>query len=212
GRGAAGEVPRTLRPGARSVSPGQTAALAGAGARATGLPWIAVVLGLAVVIGFVLYRVQRWLARRTHRVFNVGLVLASVVLVAVVLWLAVAFAAARSSLDRAVAHGSAPAEALAQAAIGFPQPRGDQGLNLLSRSGEATCVQDFRSVRDRLGAGPGTLLTTAAQASAGGASPAAARWTAAAARDAVPWYAVNERIYNLDGAADYAGETQVVTG
>jgi len=202
----------TLLPAARTVYTRQNAALAAASARATGLPWIAVVLGLAVVIGFVLYRVQRWLARRTHRVFNVGLVLASVVLVAVVLWLAAAFAAARSSLDRAVAHGSAPAEALAQAAIGFQQARGDQVLNLISRSGDATFVQDFRSVRDRLGPGPGTLLTTAAQASAGGASPAAARWTAAAARDAVPWYAVNERVYNLDGAADYAGETQLVIG
>jgi hypothetical protein len=48
------------------------ASLAAAGGRATGLPWPIVVLVLAVVIGITMYRAQRWLRRRTHRMVNYG--------------------------------------------------------------------------------------------------------------------------------------------
>ena len=53
---------------------------------------------LAVVTGFALYRTQRWLTRRTHRVFNYGLVTASAALIIRVVWLLVTFAVARSDL------------------------------------------------------------------------------------------------------------------
>ena len=39
-------------------------------------------------------------------------------------WLIVSFAVARAELQRAVGHGSAPAETLAQAAIDTQQARG----------------------------------------------------------------------------------------
>jgi len=168
-----------------------------------------VVVLLAIVLGFVLFRVRRWLTRRTHRIINYGLLIASLVLVASVLWLVVAFVVARADLQRGVGHGSAPAETLAQAAIDTQQIRGDEILNLISRSGDTTFVQDFDSLRGTLGPGPGTLLTNAAAASPSGAG---ARWAAAAARDEQAWYAVNNRVYGLDKRAQYLKETQLVTG
>ena len=199
----------TLLPAARSVYAQENAGLTAASARATGLPWIAVVLVLAIGIGVVLYRVQRWLWRHSHRVVNYGLVTATAVLAAGALWLAVAFVVARADLQRGVGHGSAPAETLAQAAIDTQQIRGDEILNLISRSGDATFVADFGSVRAQLGPGPGTLLTNAA-----GSSPAGAGtlWAAAAARDVQPWYAVNDQVYRLDAQARYAQETRLVIG
>ncbi len=199
----------TLLPAARAIYAQENANLAGASARATGLPWIVVVLVLAIVIGFVLYRVQRWLTRRTHRVVNYGLLAASVALTVGVLWLVIAFAVARGDLQRGVGHGSAPAETLAQAAIDTQQARGDEILNLISRSGDATFVADFQSVRSKLGPGPGTLLTDAALSSPSGAG---ARWAAAAAHDAQAWYTVNDQVYRLDSAAHYAAETHQVIG
>ena len=50
---------------------------------------------------------------------------------------------ARADLQHGVGHGSAPAETLAQAAIDAQQIRGDEILNLISRSGDSTFVADF---------------------------------------------------------------------
>jgi hypothetical protein len=192
------EMHVALLPAAQKIYQQENTALTASSAQATGLPWIVVVVVLAIVLGVVLFGVQRWLTKRTHRIVNYGLLAASVVLVATVVWLAVAFVVARSDLQRGVGHGSAPAEMLAQASIDTQQARGDQVLNLISRSGQAPFVQ-----------GQGTLLTGAASSSASGAG---ARWTAAAARDEQAWYAVNNQVYSDDKKADYLGETPLVTG
>jgi hypothetical protein len=203
------EMHLTLLPAARSSYAQENAQLAADSAGATGLPWVAVAVVLAIVIGFVLYRAQRWLLRRTHRVFNYGLLAASVLLAVAAGWLIIAFAVARSDLQHGVSHGSAPAETLAQASIAVQQARGDEILNLISRSGDASFVQNFHAVRAQLGPGPGTLLTDAAVSSGGG--PGAAP-TSAAAQVARTWYAANDQVYRLDLAANYAAETQLVIG
>jgi hypothetical protein len=201
------EMHLTLLPAARTIYLQQNAALAASSAQATGLPWVVVAVLFAIVLGAVLYRVQRWLTRRTHRVVNYGLLAATLALVGCTLWLVIAFVVARSDLQRGVGHGSAPAETLAQAAIYTQQARGDEVLNLISRSGDTTFVQDFQALRSKLGPGPGTLLTDAEQASASGAG---ARWVAAAARDEQAWYAVNNQVYTLDKKSEYYAETQLV--
>jgi len=202
------EMHLRLLPAARTIYTQENAALDASSARATGLPWIVVVVLLAIVLGFVLFRVQRWLTRRTHRIVNYGLLIASLALVASVLWLVVAFVVARADLQRGVGHGSAPAETLAQAAIDTQQARGDEVLNLISRTGATAFQQDSQSLRKNLGPGPGTLLTTALAASPSGDG---ARWAATAARDEQAWYAVDDQVYRLDKASNYRTETQLVT-
>ncbi|MGH3410156.1 MAG: hypothetical protein ACRDRJ_47820 [Streptosporangiaceae bacterium] len=148
-------------------------------------------LALALAIGFVLLRTQRWVSGRTHRIVNYGLLGATLVLVAGAVWLVAAFGVAWADLSKGVGHGSAPAKTLAQADIAAAQARGDEVLNLISRSGDTSFEQDFAKVRGELGPGPGTLLTTAG-------------------RDARTWYGVNQHLYSLDLAANYAKETQLV--
>jgi hypothetical protein len=203
------EMHLTLLPAARSSYLQENARLSAASARATGLPWVVVVVGLAVITVFVLIWAQSWLRRRTHRIVNYGLLGASAVLAVGMLWLIIAFVIARGDLHRGVGHGAAPAETLAQASIAVQQARGDELLNLISRSGDTSFEQNFDVVRSQLGPGPGTLLTSAAASSQGGpgALPAAA-----AARDAQAWYVSNEQVYRLDVAANYAAETQLVIG
>jgi len=142
-------------------------------------------------------------------VVNYGLAIASVVLVASVLWLAVAFVVARADLQRGVGHGSAPAETLAQAAIDTQQARSDEILNLISRTGATAFQADSTALRKTLGPGPGTLLTNAASASPAGAG---ARWAAAAAGDERAWYAVDDQVYQLDKSSQYFNEIQLVIG
>jgi hypothetical protein len=199
----------TLLPAARTIYAQENAGLTTASARATGLPPIVVAVVLALIIAVVLIRSQRWLWRHTHRVVNYGLAGATALLLACSLWLIVAFTVARADLHQGVGHGSAPAETLAQAAIDTQQIRGDEILNLISRSGDTTFVQDYTKVRGDLGPGPGTLLTDAAASSPAGAGE---QWASAAGSDVRPWYAVNDQIYRLDAQARYAAETRLVTG
>jgi hypothetical protein len=198
----------TLLPAARASYARENAALTAASARATGLPWIVVMLVLAVVLGLALALAQRWLSARTHRVFNLGLLAASAALVVSVLWLAGAFGLARSDLQRAAGHGSVPGEALAQAAIDTQQARGYEVLNLISRSGDATFVKDFQAVRAKLGPGAGTLL----DAAAGHSATAGGQWASRAAGDVRAWYAVIGQAYALDSKAQYTAETALVIG
>jgi hypothetical protein len=199
------EMHLTLLPAARSSYLDENARLAAASSDATGLPWIIVVLVLAAVTGLVLYRTQRWLTRRTHRVVNYGLAVASAALLVASAWLISAFGVARADLQHGVGSGAAPAETLSQAEIAAAQGRGDELLNLISRSGDASFEQNFQLVRGELGPGRGSLLSAAA------GSPGAAQ-VAAAQRDALAWYVANEKVYQLDVAANYAAETQLVLG
>ena len=88
------------------------------------------------------------------------------------------------------------------------QARGDEVLNVISRSGATSFQQDFAALRHELGPGPGTLLTEGIATSASSAVPAAQ----AAGREAPAFYAASSRIFSLDLAAAYARETQLVLG
>jgi hypothetical protein len=203
------EMHLVLLPAAHSSYQQENASLEAASAAATGLPWIIVALVLAVATALVLYAAQRWLARRTHRLVNYGLLAASAALVLSSVWLIIAFAVARADLHHGVGSGAAPAETLAQADIAAQQGRGDELLNLISRSGDASFEQNFQLVRGELGPGPGSLLSSAAALS--GSSPGGSL-TAAAAREAPAWYTANEQVFRFDVAANYREETQLVIG
>jgi hypothetical protein len=198
----------TLLPAARSIYASANARLAAQSAQATGLPWIVLALVLSAGLGLTLYRAQRWLSRRMRRTINYGLLLASVVMVATAMWLVVAYAVARGDLQDAERHGSAPAQSLAQASITAQRGRGDQILNLISRSGSTSFQGDFTTARRQVGPGPGTLLASAAADSTG----EAAAQVAGAGRDAAAWYTISDRAFGLDVAADYAAETSLVIG
>jgi hypothetical protein len=190
------EMHVTMLPAARSVYAQENAQLMRASAQATGLPLAVIVLvaGLAVLV--LLFRAQRWLTRRTHRTVNVGLFLASAAAIAALVWLVVALTGSRSDLLQATEHGSGPTQTLAQADITALQARGDETINLISRTGDADFQQNFHAAQSELS----TELSSAGSN------------TAAAGRTATAWFAVNQRAQQLDAAADYGAETQLEIG
>jgi hypothetical protein len=198
----------TLLPAARDVSAQANARLTAASGQATGLPLVLVLLVAAAVLGYVLYRAQRWLLHRTHRRLNPGLVVASVAGVVSLVWLAVAFAVARADLLEARNHGSAPVAALAQADIAALQARADESLTLIDAGGDDTFQADFVATAHRLGPGAGTLITDAVTAAHGspGAGPAAAAATAATA-----WYAAHRTVRSLDDNGKHTQAVRLVT-
>ena len=199
-----------LLPAAKTVFDQRNDVLAAASGQATGLPLVIVALLLAIITGIVLYRAQRWLTRRTNRVLNVGLALASLLLVISAAWLLVGFLAGRSDLDAGIRNGSQPAQELAQASIGVQQIRGDAVLNVISRSGDTSFQSDFTRTSGNVGPGPHSLLSAAAAAQASGSQ--AASLVAAAEREASTWYTANANVYTLGADADYARERDMVIG
>jgi hypothetical protein len=173
--GEASNLMRTrLLPAADGLYAQENARLAAADGQATALPILAMIVAIAV--GFVLLRAQRWLTRRTHRTFNSGLVAASVAGLVSLIWLLTGLTVARVQLLDARDHGSAPVEALAQADIAALGAHADESLTLINRVGDDANQANFLKAERRLGPGPGTLLTQAAAAASGspGAGPAAA--------------------------------------
>ncbi len=198
-----------LLPAARTIYTQENAALTSASAQATGLPLVALALLLAIGLGVVLFRAQLWLTRRTHRTVNYGLLLASGALLVVSVWMVVAFVSARSSFGQGLGHGSTPAEAMAQAGIAAQQARGDQVLNLISRSGSSSFKADFTVEQHRIGPGDGTLLDSAGSSAPAGNGASA---VTSAGRDAKTWYSASDKVFALDLASNYAAETHLVIG
>jgi hypothetical protein len=207
---AAEETNLVLLPNAKAVFTQENDALAAASGQATDLATIIAALVLAVITAVVLYRAQRWLARRTNRVLSVGLALTSVLLVGSALWLAASFLAARSHLDHAIGQGSGPAANLALADIDVQQIRGDSVLNVISRSGNTSFLVNFQSLQTQVGPGPGSLLSAAAAAQ--GSDGNGASLVAAAEREAPGWYTANETVYSYGKVANYDAERTLVIG
>ncbi len=202
------EMHLVLLPAASDIYSQENAALTSASAQATGLPLIVVCLLVAIAVGYVLLRSQRWLTRRTHRRINPGLLLATAALAISTIWMVIAFASARSNFGEGLGHGSTPAESLAQASIAAQSGRRFEVLNLISRSGASSFQAAITDAQKRIGPGSGSLLDAAASA-----SPSGAGADAAAARDAKSWESASVKVFSLNPATStYADLTGLVIG
>jgi hypothetical protein len=206
-REASGFMRATLLPAARNLSAQEDAQLAAADQQATGVPYAA--LAVALIAALLLLAGQRWLARRTNRIVNPGLLVASLAFLASLIWLVTALTVARTHLIAARDHGSAPVEALARAETAALQAHADESLTLIDRSGDDSYQADFVSLQKRLGPGPGTLLTDAAAAAQGSRGEPQA---AAAVREAPAWFAAHRQVRSLDDTGNYAAAVHSALG
>jgi hypothetical protein len=193
------EMHLVLLPAARDVYARENAQLTAASAQATGLPLAVIAAVATLLVLFVLFRTQRWLSRRTQRTVNSGLFVATLAGLVALVWLVVAVAAGRSDLLTATQHGSQPAQTLAQADIGALQARGDEALNLISRTGDTGFQADFHATAAQLD----SQLKAASVGTAGVSS---------ARTDAAAWFGVNNQMQSLDAAYNYGAETQLAIG
>jgi hypothetical protein len=191
-----------LLPAARTIYQFENDAVLASSAEATSLPAIILAVGLALIGVVLLVLGQRWLGRRTRRVFNRGLVIATVALVVSAAWLCVAFGLARADMSTAIGQGASPAQALAQASIKVQQIRGDSILNVIARSGSTSLPADAQARAKEVGPGPGSLLDAAATSG----NPKVASALAKAIAAAPGWYAVNDKGYQLGDKYQYADE------
>jgi hypothetical protein len=187
----------TLLPAASDLYQKENARLNADYAQATDLPYLAA--GAAAGVALAAIWAQWRLARSTKRVFNLGLVAASLIGLASLAWLLTSFASARSDLLAARAQGSVPAQAIVQAEVTALRMHSDESLTLINRDGPDDATEtDFQRSERQLT----TELATAQQA--GSDSPGTAQ-AAAAARTAQEWYTEHQQVFDANDNGDYLG-------
>jgi hypothetical protein len=197
-REASGVMRERLLPAAQELYDAVSGELDEARGDAGAFPWFAVALGVLTIAALVV--VQRYLTRRTNRVFNVGLVVATVAAVAIVLWLGVSALVTAGRLEASHDRGSEEVSRLADARIAALQARADESLTLVARGNGADFEKDYVVMMDRL-AGPdraGGLLV------AGDADTTTRDALAAALAEAKSWDSAHGKVRQLDNDGQYA--------
>jgi hypothetical protein len=106
---------------------------------------VAFVLAAAVALALLL-AVQVYVARISHRFFNVPMVVATIVLVAATVWGLVGMIGAQNALVRAQRDGSDPVEALSATRVLLSRAQTDESLILAGRGTDETDPLDFPAV------------------------------------------------------------------
>jgi hypothetical protein len=145
-REASGLMRTQLLPSAQELYGAETARVARAQDEA-GFPVAPVLVALAFVIGLVL--TQRYLTRKTNRLLNIGLLVATGAAVVSLLWVTtVSVLVMRDVADSRTA--SAKVDVLAQARIATLTARGDETLTLVARGAGQAYEKSFVEVSERL--------------------------------------------------------------
>jgi hypothetical protein len=106
---------------------------------------VAFALSAALVLALLL-AVQVYVAQISHRVFNVPMVLATIVLVGATVWGLVGMIGAQNALVRAQRNGSDSVEALSATRVLLSRSQTDESLTLVNRGTDETDPLDFPAV------------------------------------------------------------------
>lgn len=179
---------------------------------ARSLPWLTLLLGVAVLT--VLVWAQRRHFLRTNRVFNRGLVAATTAAAVLLLWILGGQLLARHHLDEANDSGAVSLEALNKALFKALETRGDEGMALVTRGAGAEYVQDHKkNMADLAGKDPEAaesgLLYDAAQLADDEEGRAPVR---SALRNAGFWHYRSGEVRKLEDSGDYSQAVAMVIG
>ncbi|WP_213454295.1 hypothetical protein [Rhizomonospora bruguierae] len=174
-----------------------------------GFPWFAVLLGVATIAGLVW--AQRWLTRRTNRVFNIGLLVATAAAVLLILWLGVTALVAGARLEAGRVEGSAQVDRLVEARVAALQARADESLTLVARGAGGDFEEDYVAMMAQLAGndGDGGLLAlTAGQAR----DPRTGQAARAAGAEAKRWLETHREVRELDDNGSYTEAVKLAVG
>ncbi|KAA9149616.1 hypothetical protein FPZ12_042940 [Amycolatopsis acidicola] len=116
--------------------------------RAGAFPWAEVLLALVVIALLVV--AQIFVRRRTNRVFNAGLLVATAAAVMSLLWVLIASIGAMVAASDSRTEGSAQVDVLARAQIATLAARSDETLTLVARGAGKAYEDDYVKVRAQL--------------------------------------------------------------
>jgi hypothetical protein len=208
-REASGLMRTVALPAAQKVYENQTQRLQSDHDSGARYPYVAIALGIVALGSLVL--VQRYLTRRTHRFVNPGLAIATLGVLAALIYQNVAWFGLHSHLDSAQANGSTQVQMLATARINALQARADEALTLVARGSGGTFEQDFKTTMGNLVGTDGTsgLLGDAA---AKATDPAVLNAIQRTISDVRAWQEVHTTLRADDDGGKYTAAVDAATG
>jgi hypothetical protein len=120
-------------------------------ATGTSTPWLFAFAAAIVVTLALLVWAQWYLARISHRILNVPMVIATSLVAAVGIWGVIGMVGERNALAKAQRDGSDQVEVLSAARILVSRAQSDESLTLIARGGDTTDQTDFAAVAQALG-------------------------------------------------------------
>lgn len=206
------QMRETLLPAASELYKAESEQLGQDHKSARSLPWLTMLLGVAVIT--VLVWAQRRHFLRTNRVFNRGLVAATTAAALLLLWVLGGQLLARHHLDEANDSGAKSLQALNSALVEALEARGDEGMALVTRGAGADYVDNFKkNMADLAGDDPeaaeGGLLYEAAQLADDEEGRAPVR---SALRNAGFWHYRSGEVRKLEASGDYSQAVAMVIG
>jgi hypothetical protein len=206
-REASGLMRAKLLPAAQELYEIDSARLADSQDAATAVPWIS--LGLAVVLLGALVVAQLYLTRRTNRLLNVGLVVATASVLVALVWGSVALLIESSQVSDGREHGSGQVEVIVQARIAALKMRANETLTLVARGDGGEYEDEFQKLSKQVsGKGSDNLLAQAQQLAD---TPASRDLLAAAQKNVNDWLAAHKKIRQLDDGGSYGDAVALAT-
>jgi hypothetical protein len=171
----------------------------------SGFPWLTMPLILLLLSGLVV--AQLYLVRRTQRLINRGLAVATAATLVLLLWVGISWIGAASELSSARDDGSAQVDLIARARITALQARADEALTLVARGSGDSFENDFKDRMATL-AGDGQLgraLTAATDAQVRNSLDQASTELAA-------WRTQHTQVRSLDDGGQYPEAVALAVG
>jgi hypothetical protein len=166
---------------------------------ASSVPWFS--LGLGIVLLAALIAAQRYLTRRTNRLLNVGLVVATGAVVVALIWGTAALLIASARVSAGHDHGSQQVEVIVQARIVALKMRANETLTLVARGDGGDYEEEFKKLAEEIsGDGDGNLLN---QARGLAEDQETQNLIDAAQKNADDWLAAHQRVRELDDGGSY---------
>ncbi|MFE3720965.1 hypothetical protein [Streptomyces cyaneofuscatus] len=199
-----------LLPAAERLYAAETGRLDRDAADARRWPFLSLAAGL-VVLGALVW-MQRRNYRRTNRVFNHGLLVATAAASVVLLWLAVGHTVARTELRSAMTQGQESLDVLNNARINSLKARANENLTLVARGAVLTADGSADQYETDYTTGMKALREQLKKAErladdASGSAP-----VAKAAKSVTEWQERHRKARATDDQGDYEGALQQIIG
>src|SRR6266545_3807506 len=216
-REASGLMRADLLPAAQELYKQESDRLAGDLSGGAGFPWLAVPLLLITIAALVL--AARYLTRRTQRLLNIGLVVATGAALLMLAWTTVSWLSVQGHLSRAQRAGADVVDELASARIAALNARADEALTLVARGSGGEFDKDFCDKMNQLGGRLGAARAdapgatgTAALTDVGKAMNAAGQAVADAQEHAKTWRDAHTKVRDQDNAGNYPEAVRLAVG
>ncbi|MFC9031495.1 hypothetical protein [Streptomyces arboris] len=199
-----------LLPAAERLYAAETGRLDRDSADARRWPFLSLAAGL-VVLGALVW-MQRRNYRRTNRVFNHGLLVATAAASVVLLWLAVGHTVARTELRSAMTHGQESLDVLNNARINSLKARANENLTLVARGAVLTADGSADQYETDYTTGMKALRAQLKEAERLADDESGSAPVAKAAKSVTEWQDRHRKARATDDQGDYDGALEQIIG